>query len=421
MNDQQKLKLKVLNGFQKNLSIETNKSINIGSAISCGLRILSPEVASLHASLNLSVDGRWRLRHLAGAKAETLLNGVEIGEAPVSEGDLIQFGKVQVQLVSNNSSESFELSSKNAKWNESLLQLPSISKAQHPVLLLGPSGSGKDFLANKIHELSDRNKKNKVTVNCAALNENLIESELFGHKKGSFTGAVSDRAGAFETAQGGTLFLDEIGDLPLSSQAKLLRALENKEVKALGSDKVINVDVRIIAATHKNLFELVSKGLFRQDLLYRLNVIQIQVPSLLERKEDIIDILNRFAKEAKVQLSDSANMILIKHQWPGNIREIKNFFARAQSIYPGLLITEDRIPSLLDSSSLSSGNANQNDNLSGIPFLKQLEKDMIIERLKYNGWNQRRTALELGIPKSTLNDRIRKYGILKDRDKTNDL
>lgn len=411
MENENCLKLRIMNGHQAQQSFELNSCSSLGSASSSKLRILSPLVSALHARIEPSLDGRWRLRHLS-REFTTLINGVEVGEAPLSPGDIIQIGQINIEVLGEDKDKVHDvLISKNPIWQEHLQQLPSIALAQYPVLLLGPSGSGKDFLANQIHQLSPRHKQAFISVNCAAISENLVESELFGHKKGSFTGAINDRQGAFEAANMGTLFLDEIGDMPLAAQAKLLRALENNEVKAIGSDKAVPVDVRVIAATHKDLFELCEQKLFRSDLLYRLNVIRFDVPGLAERSEDIPDFIHYFSKKNRVQLSETAEKFLCSHPWIGNIREMKNFFARAKSLFPGLLITEDRIPLLLDTTKEKT-QVKQHSN-TGLQFLKDLEKEMILEKLKLNGWNQRLTAIELGMPKSTLNDRLKKYGFKK--------
>lgn len=416
------LEMEIISGCKKQ-SLKLQKSVTIGSSASCDIRIQGLQVSALHAKLDLSLSGKWRVRHLS-PEHSTLKNGVEIGEAPIGTGDCLQIGSTELHFAASPKElVRSSLSSKNADWDAKLQKLPNIAQAQYPVLLLGPSGSGKDFLAQKIHELSSRRQFKFVSVNCAALNENLVESELFGHRKGSFTGAIADRMGAFETANHGTLFLDEIGDLPLPVQAKLLRALENKEIKAIGSDSNVSVDVRIVAATHKNLNRMAAEGLFRKDLLYRLNVIQVCVPGLKERPEDIADFLDALSQQMRVRISEPALRLLAQHPWPGNVREIKNFLARANSLFPGLLITEDRVPQLLDLDTMTESilpAGAQQKVLSGRDFLKSLEKEMILERLKQNNWNQRRTALELGIPKSTLHDRIRRLGLASPSD-TNDL
>jgi transcriptional regulator with GAF, ATPase, and Fis domain len=269
-----------------------------------------------------------------------------------------------------------------------------------------------------IHKNSNRRESPLVSVNCSALTESLVESELFGHVKGSFTGAISDRKGAFEAARGGTLFLDEIGDLPLFLQPKLLRAIENKEIRPVGSDKIVATNVRIITATHKNLEKLVALGEFRSDLFFRVNVIRLNIPPLRKRMEDFDDLLHHFSKDDNVVFTSAAVAHMKLHQWPGNIRELKNTVARAGALYPHSRVESDYLKHLLTLPAPPPKNQTktylQNLKLEAetqLPLLKEVEKEMIEARLLANGYNQRRTAAELGIPKSTLHDRIRAYSI----------
>ena len=231
--------------------------------------------------------------------------------------------------------------------------------------------------------------------------------------KGSFTGSTHDRKGAFEAARGGTLFLDEIGDLPLELQPKLLRALENREIRPVGSDKVIETDVRIVAATHKNLPEQVRKKTFREDLYFRLNICKLNPPALVDRIEDFEDLIYSFAKIMRVRFSFGAVQKLKEHPWPGNIRELKNTVARAAAYMPGQHIQPEHIAQLLDPVTLTQQSTFVGDNNEqrGGPLIKEIEREMIIQRLIANKGNQRRTAADLGVPKSTLHDRIRSYKI----------
>ena len=241
-----------------------------------------------------------------------------------------------------------------------------------------------------------------------------MASELFGHKKGSFTGAESDRKGAFLSAHQGTLFLDEVGDLSLSIQAKLLRALENQKIKPVGGDTETPVNVRIIAATHKSLSKMVGDGDFRMDLYYRLNVIQVNIPSLNERAEDIPILITKFSNEHNIVISEKAAQIIAARQWNGNIRELKNFIMKLACVYPqqcvsaeqaakALFDVEEYIPEMTHSRLTRN-------------ILKQIERGLLLQRLVENDWNQRKTAKDLGMPKSTLNDQIKRYGISKPSD-----
>jgi sigma-54 specific flagellar transcriptional regulator A len=218
-----------------------------------------------------------------------------------------------------------------------------------PVLLRGQSGTGKELVSRALHDGSQRAPHPFVAINCGAIPDQLLESELFGHRKGSFTGATCDRKGRFELAQMGTLFLDEIGDMPSQLQVKFLRVLEEKVVEPVGGGAEVRVDVRIIAATHRNLEEMVSEGKFREDLLYRLNVLPISIPALDQRSEDIPALLSHFSNifgtdGAEIAFSKRSQLLLQAYSWPGNVRELANFVQRFSVLYPGKTIDISRVP-----------------------------------------------------------------------------
>lgn len=304
----------------------------------------------------------------------------------------------------------FPMKSRNQVWNSALQELYNVAQTDFPVLILGPSGTGKDIIAQALHSSSPRSTGEFVSVNCSALTETLVESELFGHVKGSFTGAIGDRKGAFEVARGGTLFLDEIGDLPYALQAKLLRALENNEIRPVGADRTIKTDIRIIAATHQNLQQKIKEGLFRADLYFRLNVMTVTPPALENRMDDFDDLLYCFAKKLKVRFSFQSIQKLKKHPWPGNIRELKNLVCRASALYKGQLIEEAHIDRLIDKTLLADSFPAQLK-VETLPVMKEIEKQMIIQRLAANRGNQRKASQDLGMPKSTLHDRLKYYNI----------
>lgn len=388
--------------------IEISDYLLIGSDPSCQWQISSAQ--SRHAKIE-KLGQQFILKDLRSQEG-TFLNDQKILEAPLNHGDFIQIAHEEFIFVQSSSAPSaiaFPVSSKNEDLHIKLQRLSPVAKTDFSVLILGPSGAGKEVIAQALHQQSNRSKGPFVSVNCSALSESLIESELFGHIKGSFTGAIQDRKGAFEAARKGTLFLDEIGDLPIQLQAKLLRALENHEIRPVGSDVNIQTDVRIIAATHQNLLQKIRNEEFRADLYYRLNVIQFEAPALSARLDDFEDLLYQFAKKQRVRFSHGAIQKLKKHPWPGNIRELKNTVARASAIFPKQLISEQDAESLLDPLSKTPDSSYQP--MGNLPVIKELERQLILKKLATNKGNQKRTAQDLGLPKSTLHDRLKTYQI----------
>lgn len=299
-----------------------------------------------------------------------------------------------------------------------------IAKVDTNVLITGQSGTGKDMAAMYIHRFSNRKDKPFIPVNCAAIPESLIESELFGYEKGAFTGAVSRRKGLFESAMDGTIFLDEISEIPLSMQVKLLRVIQNKEIMPLGSNIPIKVDVRIIAATNRNLEEQVKKGEFREDLFYRLNVFNINMPSLKERESDIPLLVNHFLhKYSNLYLpgekffSKNAIKVMLDYNWPGNIRELESFVQRVILMSDNEEINEYDVYGILNIENQANSSFTGSTNITGVEGSKSLdevEKEMIINALKETGGNITKAAKKLGITFRTLQYRIGKYHIKRD-------
>jgi two-component system nitrogen regulation response regulator NtrX len=294
-------------------------------------------------------------------------------------------------------------------------QIATAAPSTGRVLIQGENGSGKELVARAIHALSARRDRPFVEVNCAAIPEELIESELFGHEKGAFTGAVSRRRGKFELADGGTLFLDEIGDMSLKTQAKVLRALEEQAFERVGGGETIKVDVRVIAATNRDLSTLLGQG-FREDLYYRLNVIPIQVPPLRARKEDIPLLVEHFirvfcaenGKRLKT-LSAEALSYFMAYHWPGNVRELRNMVERLVIMAPGDTIgLEDLPPPLRPEEGAAPGRAQEG---SLREARERFERAYILAELRANDWNMTRTAERLGIERSHLYRKLRAYGI----------
>ena len=393
------------NSEQKNLQ-EIGDFLSLGRDPANQVNINDIYTSARHARIEKKADAFF-IKDLRSRNG-TYVNGVKVQEAELKDNDHILVGKSEFLFVSESTLENSKgtLNSKNTLWNEQLSKIPAVAQSDLGVLLLGPSGSGKEVLAKLIHEQSSRRMAPMVCVNCSALSESLVESELFGHLKGSFTGATVDRKGAFEAARGGTLFLDEIGDLPLSLQPKLLRALENRQIRPVGSDRDIDTNVRIIAATHHDLRARVREEKFRADLYFRLNVVQIHTPALKDRMEDFDTLFYYFAKANKVCFSFAAIEKLKEHSWPGNIRELRNTVQRAKALFGQQELQPEQIPLLIEKAA-----ENQRGPYISKSFIKEIEHEMIVSRLRANQGNQRQTASELGIPKSTLHDRIKSYGI----------
>lgn len=395
--------------------LRTGTAIPIGDYLVLGAEAALPHrleasgIADRHLRIERRPEG-YVIKDLRSPTG-TFVNNTRVAEAYLRAGDEVQLGEALLVVEDTAAVTSGELSSRNQEWQKQLSRMRPIAISDTPVLLLGPSGSGKEVMAQAIHRASTRYEGPFVSVNCSALTETLVESELFGHVKGSFTGAVSDRKGAFESARGGTLFLDEIGDLPYGLQAKLLRALENSEIRPVGSDRIVQTNVRIIAATHQNLSEKIEAGEFRLDLYYRLAVSSLTAPALKERMEDFEEILMSFARKMRVRFSFTAIQKLKQHSWPGNIRELKNTVARAAAYFPKQGILEENIPAILDPMTAKPLIAAPGPASSAPPVIREIERDIIVRRLSANGGNQRKTAADLRMPKSTLHDRLRLYAI----------
>jgi DNA-binding NtrC family response regulator len=300
-----------------------------------------------------------------------------------------------------------------------------VARSNTTVLIHGETGTGKELIAGAIHSNSLRKAHNFIKVNCAVLLNNLLESELFGHEKGAFTGADRQRTGKFEQANGGTLFLDEIGDMHLSTQAKILRVLQEQEFERLGGSRTIKIDVRLIVATNKNLKKAISRGAFREDLFFRLNVVDIEVPPLRSRKEDILPLANHFLRvfngefKKKVQGFDPRAVKLLKnYDWPGNVRELENVIERSVLMIESPVITVDDI-SLSGLSPQPKGITDDGDIPVQLPkegiTLEEVERRLIIEALKRCNWVQKDAAKLLGISRRVINYKIKNFNIGKDR------
>ena len=323
--------------------------------------------------------------------------------------------------------------------------LTQVSNSDASILILGESGTGKELVARAIHNLSSRSSNNFIPVNCGAIPKDLLESELFGHKKGAFTGAYSDRKGRFHLADKGTIFLDEIGDMPLEMQVKLLRVLQEKVVDPVGSNSPVNIDVRVVAATHQNIESLIKEGKFREDLYYRINVIPIEIPPLRSRLEDIELLINKFIEKNTINFDDGVITHLKAYHWPGNIRELINFIQRIRAIANTDKIKLSEIPEFVLPQINTNLNPNSGDNLThnikkepidfndllvdkntnknndynlnsfpktGVDLKKSvtdLEISLIKEALKKSDGNVTKAAKLLTLGRTTLIEKINKY------------
>lgn len=295
-----------------------------------------------------------------------------------------------------------------------------IAPSEATVLITGESGTGKELIARAIHFNSTYKEGPLVVVNCAALTETLLESELFGHEKGAFTGADKRREGRFMQANNGTIFLDEIGEMSPMMQAKLLRVIQDREIQRVGSDETIKVDVRILAATNRDLQEDVSTGKFREDLYYRLNVVTLKVPLLRERVEDIPllaqHFLNKYAEKNRKRIKGFTPLAMdmfIKYEWPGNVRELENAVERAVILLPGDYISEKELPlSITQSYSPENLEVAFQSNTASTQSLEEIEKMAILATLEASGGNKSETARKLGINRRTLYKKLEKFGVI---------
>lgn len=397
------------NGNIEEKTIVNKDKIIIGRSDNCDIVVNDTFISNKHCELIKCLDSTYLIKDL-NSKNGTYVNNTRINEAQCSEGDIINLANNNIIIGEsidninkfNETNFMYGLSYNSRRLFNEIKKL-SISDA--PVLITGESGTGKELTARLIYNFSSRNNNPFVAVNCGALNENFIYSELFGYERGAFTGALNDKKGAFQLANNGVLFLDEIGELPLSLQSYLLRVLETSIVKRLGSEKEEPVNVRIISATNKDLITEIKNGRFRADLYYRLAVLSVNCPPLRKRIQDIPLLVNYFMNEIKNKserkiITTEAFEKLELYEWPGNVRELKNFVQRLCLKVEKNIITSKDVLQILNES------AHSND---------YYEKLDIIDSIIKNSGNISITARQLGIPRTTLRDRVKK--ILKNPDR----
>ena len=363
---------------------------------------------------------------IEAAVQATRLGAVDFIEKPISTERILITMQNALQMTRLRQ-ENVELRQRTGGEQEMIGESPAMRRifdtidraapSQGRVLICGPNGTGKELVARAIHRLSRRAEGPFIKVNCAAIPGELIESELFGHEKGAFTGATGMRKGKFELAHGGTLLLDEIGDMSLDAQAKVLRALQESEIERVGGSQVIKVDVRVIAATNKDLPAEIEAGKFREDLYYRLNVVPIQVPALREHKEDIPALCRLFlgaaclANDKQVDaVDDPAVTLLMQHDWPGNVRELKNLVERLVILAAGQTITAEDVRDALPNVR-SAGQGHYQRGVSLKDMLASTERELITSALRDNEGHVARTAAELQVERSHLYKKMRGLGI----------
>jgi two-component system response regulator HydG len=382
--------------------------------ISPGIPVI---IITAYASVETAVEA------LQAGAHDYLMKPLDIDELKIKVQQSLEFWRLKEENILQrrrieNLFDASQIVGRSQKMKEILETVAMVAPTEASVLVLGESGTGKELIANALHQGSSRADKRFIKVNCAALPETLLESELFGHERGAFTGAVSKKPGRFALADGGTIFLDEIGELSLSTQSKLLRVLQEREIEPLGSTQTIKVDIRILAATNRNLKEEVSKGAFREDLFYRLNVVPIQIPPLRERKEDIPLLLEHFLKIYNEKngrnlqgFHPRALDALMRYAWPGNIRELENMVERVVILTRDDYVMFQDLPEPIRDAVGDPLPIQVREGIRAGMTIREMERELIIKTLEDNDQNRTRSARVLGITRRTLQHKLKEYEI----------
>ena len=438
-----KCQLSVVEGLDKGKKYSLVKPITkIGKKEGNDFIVSDGTVSRKHLAIEYSSD-TFVLKDM-GSTNGTYVNGTRVKEAYLLPGDRIKIGNTVLEFVAFEEKVQIEPSENDSfgsmvgaslKMRQIFGILEKISPSLATVIVEGETGTGKELVARAIHANSPRKNKPFIVFDCGSVAPNLIESELFGHEKGAFTGAVKTRRGAFEEANGGTISLDEIGELTLDLQPKLLRALESREIRRVGTNLPIPIDVRVICATNKNLKREVNEGRFREDLYYRLSVVKILIPSLRERTDDIPPIVEKFLRDGKfnknadgtlhiTKVNDDALKLLQRHRWPGNVRELQNVIERASAISEKDSITKEHIEFVFTELDRDDERTEKLQVVKDIPFktakqkvVEVFERDYLLDLLRRNGYNLSKAAREAGIDRKHIRNLLKKYGIpTKDAD-----
>lgn len=430
--------LSVIEGPDNGKKVMLNKNrIRVGKRENNDFILSDKTVSRQHLEIEYMEDNSFLLRDLESTNG-TFLNGNRVKEAYLKPSDTIKLGNTllefsaydeKVKIEPSPKTKFGEMVGKSKKMRQIFSILDKISQTQATVIIEGDTGTGKDLVARAIHEYSPRKTKPFVVFDCSAVAPNLIESELFGHERGAFTGAVKSRRGAFEAASGGTIFLDEIGELTADLQPKLLRALEQREIRRVGTNVPIKIDVRVVCATNKQLRREVDEGRFREDLYYRLSVVKISLPSLKDRPEDIPALVEHFLRNAPynklpdgtlkvTKVGDDALKILTRHMWPGNVRELHNVIERAVSFVDGDTISKSHLDFLFSEMEHEEERTERMKVSADVPFkdakqkiVEEFEKEYLMDLLQRNGMNLSKASREAKIDRKHLRNLLKKYGI----------
>ena len=432
-----KCQLRVIAGPDEKKKFDLNqKSTRIGKKEDNDVVLLDNTVSRHHIAIEMTSDA-FLLKDL-GSTNGTYINDLKVKEAYLTPGDVIKIGNSEIEFVAFDERvrmepsphhEFGELVGKSRKMRQIFSLLEKVSPTLATVIIEGETGTGKELVARAIHNASNRKDKPFIVFDCSAVAPSLIESELFGHEKGAFTGAIKQRKGAFEAAYGGTVFLDEIGELNLELQPKLLRALEQREIKRVGSTEKIDLDVRIICATNRDLRQEVDEGRFREDLYYRLSVVKVHLPPLRERPEDLPLIIQKFLEKGRfnrlpdgslkiTRVEDDALKMLQRYQWPGNVRELANVIERVVSMADGHTIDANSLNYVFQEIEHMVEPTEKMTIDTSLPFkeakqkiVEFFERDYLEGLLQRNNYNVSRASREAKIDRKHLRNLLKKYNI----------
>jgi len=420
------LALEVVRGDASPRRIEVHESITLGREPGAGMRVLDAAVSRRHASIAPARSGGWLVIDLESSNG-TFVNGKRIRQARIESGDLLQLGDTTLRVLEvaegqrrtvilrgggagpdsgPSSAPPAQLLGTSPCMVNIRSQIAQIAPSDTTVLITGETGTGKELAALLIHQSSPRAAAPFVPINCAAIAPSLVESELFGHERGAFTGATQRKEGRFELARGGTLFLDEIGEMPLEIQAKLLRAIETRTIERVGGGHAVAVDARFIAATNCDLRQQLRSGGFREDLFYRLCVVTVRLPPLREHCEDVPLLAAHFlGEQAAARISKDGMALLAGQPWPGNVRELKNVLQAAALLAGAGPVEGEHLRQVLAATTPADDGASPAAGLS----LRDAERSSIQRALEHTGWNKSAAARILGISRPTLHKKIREY------------